>query len=78
MVGMANTKLTTKLPGLKPLIGDRNMSAVARAIDMDATYFNQIVNCNKGVSLAMALRIGEYFEVPVEVLAKEPAVAQVA
>jgi len=71
---MAKTKQTTLLPGLKPLIGDRNMSAVARTIGMDETYFNQVVNQRKGVSLAMALRIGEYFEVPVETLAKEPTV----
>jgi plasmid maintenance system antidote protein VapI len=65
---MARTNQVTKLPGLRALMHDRNMRVVAEMLGIDPSSLSLIVNCKRGVSLAMALKISAYFNVTVEQL----------
>jgi transposase-like protein len=62
----------TRLPGLKPLMRDRNISAVAKALDINPNTLWQIVNCKRGASSERATKIAAYFNTTVGALMTAP------
>ena len=66
------TSTTIYLSGLKPLIVSegRKISYVAEKVGVDASFLSQLAGCKRGASLAMALRLAEFFGVTVEKLVR--------
>ena len=62
------TNKVTLLPGLKPLTEGRNLTHIAKQLKVDQSTINALVNCKRGASLDMALKVARHLGTTVEAL----------
>jgi plasmid maintenance system antidote protein VapI len=51
----------------------RKLTYVAEKLGIDHSTLSLLVRCERGASLAMALQLARFFEVPIERLMVEPS-----
>lgn len=69
---MARTNKVRYLHGLKSLADGQNRTQLAEALDIDYSTLYLLIECQRGASLDMALRIAEHFSTTVESLCRQP------
>ncbi len=75
---MARTNLTTYLPGLAHFMEGRKTVYVAEKLEIDQSALSQLINCKRGASLAMALKLARFLGTSVECLVEDQIADQTA